>query len=360
MTMEIVTQQYNELAAPQVGRGLDENPAFVYINSLGSKVSRATMRDALNSIFDLLLPDYMERPDRPRKSDYPDPDQWQAARDKWAAEREVYNNRYLIPNWAALRPQHAEMIRARLTEEYKPESVRKMLSALRGVLKKAWKLGQVSGEEYHRTADIDRVIGETLPAGRHISTGEFTAVMAACNADPRPAGARDGAIIALAYSTGLRRAEIVSLDLANYDPQTGKLVIVGKRRKERTAYLVNGARAAMDDWLIVRGSEPGPLFVPINKGNNLQYGRHLTNQAFYTMLSKRAEQAGAGKCSPHDLRRTFVTDMLEAGADALIVSKMAGHSNVQTTARYDRRPEQAKQKAAELLHVPYTRRVMAG
>ncbi|TET42525.1 MAG: site-specific integrase [Dehalococcoidia bacterium] len=60
--------------------------------------------------------------------------------------------------------------------------------------------------------------------------------------------------------------------------------------------------------------------------------------------------------NPHGLQRNFVSDLLEASADIAIVSKMAGHSNVQITARYDRRPEEAKRKAAELLHVPYQRR----
>ena len=228
-----------------------------------------------------------------------------------------------------------------------------MICALRGVIKSAWRLGQMSADQMARACDLEPVTGETLPAGRALSGGEMQALMSACENDTTSAGARDAALIAAMYPGGLRRAEVVSLDLSDYDPVSGSLTVRhGKRNKARVTYISNGAGRAMADWLAARGDGEGPLFMPVDKSGKI-IQRRLTTQAIYNFLQKRGEQAGVSDFSPHDLRRTFISDLLDAGADITTVSKLAGHASVVTTARYDRRPEAAKSKAAGLLHLPY-------
>jgi integrase len=160
-------------------------------------------------------------------------------------------------------------------------------------------------------------------------------------------------LLAVLYGAGLRRSEATAIQVGDYNATTGELRIIGaKGNKDRLAYVTNGARAAIDAWLAVRGPEPGPLFLPINKGGRVTM-RAMTDQAIYGVLVKRAQDAGIPHFSPHDLRRSCVGDMLDAGAEVSLVQQLAGHANVSTTLRYNRRPEHAKRKAAELLYVPF-------
>jgi integrase len=225
-----------------------------------------------------------------------------------------------------------------------------MLAALRGALKEAWRLGQMNAEDYHRAVDVPAVSGSTLPKGRCLTPGELHALFDVCAADETPAGARDGALLAVMFGGGLRRAEAVALDVEDYDPETGALTIRGgKGRKDRIGYATNGAAEALVDWLAVRGIEPGPLFLPVRKGGEIEpQARRLTPEAIYYMLRRRGERAGVATFSPHDLRRSFVSQLLDAGADISTVQHLAGHANVTTTARYDRRGEATKRKASEL------------
>ena len=102
---------------------------------------------------------------------------------------------------------------------------------------------------------------ETLPAGRELSAEEICALLQNCAENPRLIGTRDAAILTIMFGTGARREEVTTLNFDDYDPENAKLIIRGKRSKQRMAYLVDGAVATLTDWIKIRGYAPGPLFL---------------------------------------------------------------------------------------------------
>ncbi|HEX2913499.1 MAG TPA: tyrosine-type recombinase/integrase [Chloroflexia bacterium] len=326
MTQEIILAKDQEattaISPGQVQSDLDRNPAAVYLSTLRPS-GRRSMQHHLNTIARMLS----------------------------GGREDAFSLA-----WQELRYQHTAAVRTKLEEShYKPSTANTALKALRGVLKQAWKLGLMEAEDYRRAADVKLIKSETLPRGRALLRGEIIAILDTCAADTGPAGARDAAIFAVLYAAGLRRSEVVKLTLADYDHESGALTIrAGKGNKDRVVYLgADGAGQALEDWLTLRGTESGLLFCPVNKAGRIVLGQTMTDQAVLKLLKKRATQAGVRAFSPHDLRRTFISDLLDAGADIVTVQKLAGHADVSTTARYDRRGEVAKRKAASLLHVPY-------
>ena len=291
-----------------------------YLASLSSGPSRTSMRSALDQVARILT-----------------------GSDEVDASR--------VP-WNRLRYEHMQALRSHLADAYAPATANKMLAAVRGVLRSAWRVGTMDTDDYSRAMDVKSVRGSRLPAGRALNAGEIRALFSVCSADRNPAGTRDAAAFAMLFGAGLRRSEAVSVHLDDYEPDSGTLTINGKGNRQRLVYATGGGKEAIEAWLADRGDWEGALLAPVNKGGQVQE-RPMTAQALMYRLQTRCAQAGIQPCSPHDLRRTFVSELLDAGADITSVQRLAGHQSPTTTARYDRRGERAKKKAAEMLVVPY-------
>src|SRR5882724_576907 len=211
--------------------------------------------------------------------------------------------------WAALRYEHAHAVRRVLIERYAPATANLVLSAVRGVAREAWRLGLIDAEAFARIRDVPGVRGSRLPAGREVPMRELAKLFRAC-AQARESGVRDAAALALLYGCGLRRAEAVSLDVAAFDGSNVR--VLGKGNKERSVPIPVAAIAAIRAWLELRGSAPGPLLCPV-RGRTVTV-RPMSAQAIMTALLRRAGDAGVAHLSPHDLRRSYITGLLRAGA----------------------------------------------
>jgi integrase/recombinase XerC len=148
---------------------------------------------------------------------------------------------------------------------------------------------------------------------------------------PRPTAAgprRDLAVLEFLYATGARVAELCGLNLPDLDRSQGTIRVWGKGRKERIIPVGEAALSALDAYLAVRGDTDGPLF------QNHRGGR-LTPRSVHRIVKAAARAAGlTRRVSPHTLRHTFATHMLDAGADLRLIQDLLGHSRLSTTQRY--------------------------
>jgi integrase len=104
-------------------------------------------------------------------------------------------------------------------------------------------------------------------------------------------------------------------------------------------------------WVAARGGDDGPLFVPISSTGTVRLTR-LRGEAVRYILQRRQRQAGLTGITPHDFRKGYVSELLRAGVDVFTVPRLAGHADAVTTARYDRRGEDERRRAAGCLQIP--------
>ena len=223
------------------------------------------------------------------------------------------------------------------------------MCALRRVLQEAKKLKLISKEEYKNTVDLPPIrVPDSLP-GRALKLDEIKALITVCEEDITLQGIRDSALIAILRGLGLRRDKVAKLLLEDFDVEEKTVRIINaKGGKNRLVYLSEKTLKYLDRWLDVRGDEPGALLCPIRKGGRIEY-RCMSGEAVYKIVNKRVEEAGLEKLTPHDFRRTFFSDLFDAGFDLVTIQQMGGHSSPVTTAKYDRRGDETKRKAFDSL-----------
>jgi site-specific recombinase XerD len=300
---------------------LTRHPAGVYLSGLGEG-SRRTIRYSLNTIASVLT----------------------------QGECDAYTI-----DWSKLRYHHTAAVRVALRQNLAPVTANKMLSALRRVLLEAYRLNLMEATDYQKAVDFPNIQAESEPRGRALEESEIAALLATCD-EESAFDIRDAAILAILRGTGMRRSELVKLELSDLDVARGELSIrKGKRGKSRKVYLPSEAISFVDKWLSIRGNAPGALLCRIRKGGHLHLGR-MHPDAIWRILQKRAALAGLESFSPHDFRRTFCSDLLDAGIDIVTVQKLAGHASPVTTAKYDRRGEETKRSAVQRLSIPIKRK----
>jgi len=254
-----------------------------------------------------------------------------------------------VMDWSLLHYEKILMLLNQLSDEGKsPATINVYLSALKGVAKEAWRKQLISVETYQHIKEVKRIKGTRSIKGRALELDELNALIDYCMAQDGVIAMRDAAVIALVYGAGLRRHEAAGLLLSDLNTSEGTIKVLGKGNKERINALHDRNLDIIYTWLDERGLAPGPLFLRARKGNRL-VNEPISGQTIYDIIIRRYKEAGLKRLTPHDLRRTFATKLLENGEDVFLVQDLMGHSSVETTKNYDRRAESAKKKAAKAL-----------
>lgn len=171
--------------------------------------------------------------------------------------------------------------------------------------------------------------------------------------DTSPKGLRDRAILEVLYGTGIRVSELTGLDLGDLDLDRGCLRVYGKGARERLAFLGEKGCSALRDYLakgrpfyLARGQGPGERAVFLNKN-----GTRLSVRSIRRLLDGYVRRAALEKkVSPHTLRHSFATHLLEGGADLRAVQELLGHVNISTTQIYTHLNRDQVKKAYNQAH----------
>lgn len=251
------------------------------------------------------------------------------------------------PYFAKIDYQQALVIRAVLTNAgWQPRSINRAMIAIRGIVKVAVMTGIADQKDAAHIATINR-LKHPEHQGTPLSASQVNQLFDMLVNGNSAVSKRNVTIFALLLGTGLRRSELVSLILSDYDRRNHTLLVRhGKGNKSRLLFMPKWCQEHMAEWLRLRRLEDGYLLCKTYTNGKIVTDVGLTVSAVYRLIKSKLAAIGVPNVSPHDMRRTFITRLLEQNVDINTVRQMAGHADISTTTVYDKRDHQFMKQAA--------------
>jgi len=292
-------------------------PALKYVETLRSWNSQRTALLSLRRALTVLAPGH-EFPKRERGAD------WQT-------------DPVLRVPWHYLSAVHLQAMTAALERAgSSPPTVELTWYHVRAVLRTAWRMGIYSEASKKRLDSIPTPRRKRVRPAQWLGLIERQRLWTSCDPET-PQGARDRMFLALADVHMLRRSECVGLTLEDFAPlEDRRMRVLRKGGDVDVVTLTAQTFRVLERWLVVRGDWPGPLLCPISQRGHV-IARRMSPDSLFRILRKKVDALGIQRVSPHDLRAGGITDLIGGGVDIAMVSRLAGHSSIQTTERYDRR-----------------------
>lgn len=245
--------------------------------------------------------------------------------------------------WHKLSVVEVGVIRGELERRYAPHTANSYLTALRGVLKAAWRAGLLSADAYERLTDFRPIPGGAVRQGRCLTRAEIRRLMGVAHREHGAIGVRNRAMLAVMLEGGLRKSEVSRLRVGDY--QRGALHVVRSKHGRTRVVPLDRSQQFLARWLDTRGLGEGALFSKLGGG-------HLSPDMVDQIIKGFLREADLGDVTLHDLRRTMISTLLARGNDLAIAARIAGHADARTTQVYDRRPEEAARAAVKTMELP--------
>lgn len=223
--------------------------------------------------------------------------------------------------WHKLEYQQLVFIRSKLQEADKSvNTINTTLAAIRGVVRTAFKMELVSAEHMARICQLGSVRGTAKKGGIALSLEECRRIIKKAANNKGPIGVRDTALLMLMITTGLRRSEVVALNHDSFDFDRHRVSVRGKGGKLRYHDVSGVALKKLKQWAAERKEtvEASPFFTAVFKRGVSD--KRLTANSVYRIVKSYGESIGVKGLRPHDLRRTYISLLLEQGSDLSLVS----------------------------------------